>query len=84
MTTEYIAHRYYGAPINDWGLLTDEICTDRDRCMDFVTESLKRTDGLYDKATPKNIRVLVLNHETGLFANATQPFCDLANHLLFD
>jgi hypothetical protein len=83
VTIEYIAHRYYGAPINDWGMLTDEICTDRDRCMDFVTESLKQdypSTG-YHEATPRNVRVLVVDHAAKTFDDKTAYFCAEANKI---
>jgi hypothetical protein len=80
---EYIAHRYHGAPINDWGLLTDEICTDRARCMDYVTESLKQDHPFagYHEATPRNIRVLMLDHENHIFSDLTGVFCVEANKI---
>jgi hypothetical protein len=51
--------------------------------MEYVTESLKQdypSTG-YHKAAPRNIRVLMLDHENNIFSDLTGVFCAEANKI---
>lgn len=81
---QYIAFRHHGRHANDWGQITDSICTDIEDCLTDITESLKADyPSSYFEATTGNIRVLVLDHETKIFDDKSEHFCAMANGRMF-